>query len=337
VSSKSRTSVLSSTLRRITLGSNARFNYKKGFLSDNECYSCVAAEFDLDKNELRRTFDETRDSLQANDKLFRLIRKLKAESKDTVPECTLVFSQGLRLPWSLQLPASQDVPDSVDDSLNLSVGLRPTSYHLDCQRCQPEEWGAATDTPSNKSVPETNVTAIDVQVVVNATVSSDATSVATTRKRTLKNQADTSRFLAALGLQESAKDAAIEGTAHPTSSVVTYNVDACLDSCSGVADVVSVVLSIFRVESSPSCLCLWQALKPEACALRRHPDYHGEDALWWGAVVPRPRTFGVHPGQQRMDYVERGRPYRPGRVRPCFRSDLTMHWAKVVTLSLPSG
>jgi len=80
VSFKSRTSIPSSTLRRITLGSNAWFNYEKGLLSENECYSRVAAEFDLDKNELRRAFDAARDSLQANEKLFTLIHELKAES-----------------------------------------------------------------------------------------------------------------------------------------------------------------------------------------------------------------------------------------------------------------
>jgi FMN phosphatase YigB (HAD superfamily) len=80
VSFKSRTSIPSSTLRRITLGSNAWFNYEKGLFSENECYSRIAAEFDLDKNELRRAFDEARDSLHANDKLFTLIRELKAES-----------------------------------------------------------------------------------------------------------------------------------------------------------------------------------------------------------------------------------------------------------------
>jgi len=80
VSFKSRTSIPSSILRRITSGSNAWFNYEKGLLSENECYSRIAAEFDLDKNDLRRAFDEARDSLQANDKLFALIRELKAES-----------------------------------------------------------------------------------------------------------------------------------------------------------------------------------------------------------------------------------------------------------------
>ena len=80
VSFKSRTSISSSTLRRITLGSNAWFNYEKGLLSESECYSRVAAEFNLDTNELQHAFDEARDSLQANDKLFTLIRQLKAES-----------------------------------------------------------------------------------------------------------------------------------------------------------------------------------------------------------------------------------------------------------------
>ena len=80
VSLKPRTSIPPSTLRRITLGSNAWFNYEKGLLSENECYSRVAAEFDLDENELHRAFGEARDSLQANNKLFTLIRELKAES-----------------------------------------------------------------------------------------------------------------------------------------------------------------------------------------------------------------------------------------------------------------
>ena len=77
--SEPRTSIPPSVLRRITLGSNTWFNYEKGLLSEDECYSRVAAEFDLDRNELHRAFDEARDSLQANDKLFTLIRELKAK------------------------------------------------------------------------------------------------------------------------------------------------------------------------------------------------------------------------------------------------------------------
>ena len=80
VSFQTNTSIPPSTLRLIPLCSNAWFNYERGHLSAEECYSRIAADFDLDKDELRRAFDQARDSLQVDSRLIALIRQLKAES-----------------------------------------------------------------------------------------------------------------------------------------------------------------------------------------------------------------------------------------------------------------
>ena len=76
---QSTTDIPPSTLREITLSSNAWFNHEKGCFSEDECYSRVASEFSLNKDELRRAFDQARDSLQVYDTLITLIRELKAE------------------------------------------------------------------------------------------------------------------------------------------------------------------------------------------------------------------------------------------------------------------
>jgi len=93
------TDIPTSTLRAITLSSNAWFDYEKGCISDDECSSRVASEFSINRDELRRAFDRARDSLQVYDKLVTLIRELKAEydglrvftmSNVTVRDCEVV-------------------------------------------------------------------------------------------------------------------------------------------------------------------------------------------------------------------------------------------------------
>ena len=74
VSFQTNTSIPPSTLRLIPLCSTAWFNYERGHLSAEECYSRIAADYDLDKDELRRGFDQARDSLQINNRLIALIR-----------------------------------------------------------------------------------------------------------------------------------------------------------------------------------------------------------------------------------------------------------------------
>jgi FMN phosphatase YigB (HAD superfamily) len=78
-SSTTRTSIPSQTLRRI-LASPTWFEYERGQISQDECYSRISAEFCFDPQEIRKAFDEARDSMQCNDKMIELIRDLKCQS-----------------------------------------------------------------------------------------------------------------------------------------------------------------------------------------------------------------------------------------------------------------
>ena len=78
-SSKTKTSISSTTLRAI-LSSPIWFDYERGRLSEEDCYASVGAAFRLEAHEIRRAFDQARDSLEADDRLISLIRELKAQS-----------------------------------------------------------------------------------------------------------------------------------------------------------------------------------------------------------------------------------------------------------------
>ena len=79
-SSKTHTSIPSQTLRRI-LASPTWFEYERGQLSQDDCYTRIASEFSLDAQEIRKAFDEARDSMQCNEKMIDLIRELKGQSR----------------------------------------------------------------------------------------------------------------------------------------------------------------------------------------------------------------------------------------------------------------
>lgn len=79
-SSQTETSISSTTLRQI-LSSPTWFDYERGRLTEDACYQRVGTEFFVEPSEVRRAFDQARDSLKANDELITLIRELKAKSE----------------------------------------------------------------------------------------------------------------------------------------------------------------------------------------------------------------------------------------------------------------
>ena len=66
------------TLDIISRSSNSWLQYEKGDLSEHECYTRVAAEYNLDKAELELTVKEARAALTADPKLFALLQRIKA-------------------------------------------------------------------------------------------------------------------------------------------------------------------------------------------------------------------------------------------------------------------
>ena len=79
-SSNTNTSIPSQRLRRI-LASPTWFEYERGQISQDECYSRISVEFSLDPQEIRKAFDEARDSMQCNEKMIELIRDFKCQSR----------------------------------------------------------------------------------------------------------------------------------------------------------------------------------------------------------------------------------------------------------------
>jgi len=78
-SSETKTTISSKTLHKI-LSSPTWFDYERGKLSEGDCYATLGEEFILEPEEIRRAFQQARDSLQANDDFIALIRELKTQS-----------------------------------------------------------------------------------------------------------------------------------------------------------------------------------------------------------------------------------------------------------------
>lgn len=75
-SAETKTSISSKTLRRI-LACPTWLDYERGRVSEQDCYDRVGAEFSISPSEVRKAFDEARDSLVASHSLIELIRELK--------------------------------------------------------------------------------------------------------------------------------------------------------------------------------------------------------------------------------------------------------------------
>ena len=73
------TTISPRTLRSI-LNSPTWFDYERGRLGEADCYAIVSSEFNVSVEEVRRAFQDARNSLQANHNLIHLIRELKAQS-----------------------------------------------------------------------------------------------------------------------------------------------------------------------------------------------------------------------------------------------------------------
>lgn len=78
------TSIPPRKLRTIMHNSNAWFNFEKGILNEDECYSRVAAENELDPTEVRKAFHQARDALSAESELFTFFRELKTASNGSL-------------------------------------------------------------------------------------------------------------------------------------------------------------------------------------------------------------------------------------------------------------
>ena len=79
------TTISPRTLRSI-LNSPTWFDYERGRLGEADCYAIVSSEFDVSVEEVRRAFQDARNSLQTNHNLIHLIRELKAQ-----------YNRGLRI------------------------------------------------------------------------------------------------------------------------------------------------------------------------------------------------------------------------------------------------
>ncbi|KAF8910343.1 Haloacid dehalogenase-like hydrolase-domain-containing protein [Mucidula mucida] len=77
-SSSTTTSISPKVLRRI-LASPTWEDYERGRLSEDACYDLVGVEFSIDPSEVRRAFDQARDSLRSDEEMTALIRELKAQ------------------------------------------------------------------------------------------------------------------------------------------------------------------------------------------------------------------------------------------------------------------
>ncbi|RDB25337.1 Alpha-D-glucose-1-phosphate phosphatase YihX [Hypsizygus marmoreus] len=78
-SPETKTSISARRLRDI-LSCPIWFDYERGRLSEDDCYARVGADFNIEPEEIRRAFQQARDSLQADNELIALIRELKAQS-----------------------------------------------------------------------------------------------------------------------------------------------------------------------------------------------------------------------------------------------------------------
>ena len=101
--------------------------------------------------------------------------------------------------------------------------------------------GAAVDTPPNQPVPNTTLTAVDGSLTTAGSGGGDSSSSNSTSRRRSFSKRSTKRsppdyevvFLGT-GTDPHDRDAAIEGTAYLTYTLVsnaTYDVDDCLDKC----------------------------------------------------------------------------------------------------------
>ena len=131
-------------------------------------------------------------------------------------------------------PASQGQWDAPSPNLNGTVtdnkSIVATASDVD------QKSGAAVDTPPNQPVANTTLTAVDGSLTT-AGSGGDSPSRRSFSKRSTRRSSDYELVFSGTGTGPHDRDAAIEGTAYLTYSLVsnaTYDVDDCLSKCDQV-------------------------------------------------------------------------------------------------------
>lgn len=102
------TSIAPKTLKKI-LRSSSWFEYEKGNVSEGEAYARAAFEFGLDRQEVKRAFQDARASLRSNPAIIQLIRDMKAQygvrvfamSNISVPDFEFLRTKASPEEWAL--------------------------------------------------------------------------------------------------------------------------------------------------------------------------------------------------------------------------------------------
>ena len=135
-------------------------------------------------------------------------------------------------------PALGGMPESIANILNPDDSVTDASIIVSTVAIVEQKGGADDSTPPNKPVSDTVVTAIDGRLVSsddqNQTLARRGAGMWEKGKYAARNRIDYTQIFAGTGTAPSDRDAAIEGTAYLTYTLVpnaTYNVDACLDYC----------------------------------------------------------------------------------------------------------
>ena len=141
-------------------------------------------------------------------------------------------------------PASQGVPNSVSEDVDLSGTLTDVDTIVSTVHVVDQKDGPTADTPPNLPVADTVVTAVDGVLTQAGTTNSSnvrrqileaRAPFATPELKKKRAISDYNLVFSGTGTGPTDRDASIQGTAYLTFRVVdnsTYNVEACLDFCS---------------------------------------------------------------------------------------------------------
>jgi len=128
-----------------------------------------------------------------------------------------------------------------------------------------QKTGADDSTPPNKPVPDTVVTAIDGRLVSSSDQANQTLARRGVERRekggyVARDHSGYTLIFSGTGTSPSDRDAAVEGTAYLTYTLVpnaTYNVEACLDYCDRTQYCGTCIILVgIRLQTDPSKKCL---------------------------------------------------------------------------------
>ena len=147
-------------------------------------------------------------------------------------------STGLNLGAMLDIvpPALAGIPISVANTLSPDDSVTDAFTIASTAAVVNQKSGADDSTPPNEPVADTVVTALDGRLVASDDYTNQtlARRGAERRENVARDFSDYTLIFAGMGNGPSDRDAAVEGTAYLTYTLVpnaTYNVEACLDYC----------------------------------------------------------------------------------------------------------